>query len=69
MTKGKVEASMKLLDEIHAYQGEFNLSELHEYISKLNQRLNYQLHQGTGKIPIIELEKEKSHLLPFQRKK
>ncbi|MFB3195660.1 IS21 family transposase [Staphylococcus pseudintermedius] len=69
MTKGKVEASMKLLDEIHAYQGKFNLSELHAYISKLNQRVNYQLHQGTGKIPIIELEKEKSHLLPLPTEK
>ncbi|ARJ50367.1 hypothetical protein B5P37_03130 [Staphylococcus lutrae] len=69
MTKGKVEASMKLLDEIHAYQGKFNLPELHAYISKLNQRVNYQLHQGTGKIPIIELEKEKSHLLPLPTEK
>ena len=62
-TKGKVETTMKLLDEIHAYQGQFDLPELYAFISRLNQRVNYQLHQGTGKIPILELEKEKSHLL------
>ncbi len=62
-TKGKVETTMKLLDEIHAYQGQFDLNELYNFIFKLNQRVNHQLHQGTGKIPIIELEKEKSHLL------
>src|SRR5690625_6825264 len=31
-TKAKVEAPMKLLDEIHAYQGMFNYEELHAFV-------------------------------------
>ncbi len=61
-TKGKVESIMKILDEIHAYQGELYLNEIPSFISNLNDRLNYSVHVGTGKIPIIELEKEKSSL-------
>ncbi|MEB6341020.1 IS21 family transposase, partial [Mammaliicoccus sciuri] len=53
---------MKILDEIHAYQGELYLNEIPSFISNLNDRLNYSVHVGTGKIPIIELEKEKSPL-------
>ncbi len=34
-TKGKVETTMKLLDEIHAYQGQFDLEELHAYIERI----------------------------------
>lgn len=62
-TKGKVEATMKILDEIHAYQGQLTLEELHEFIQDLCDRINYQVHQGTGKIPIFEFEKEKNLLL------
>ncbi|GGI03228.1 IS21 family transposase [Mammaliicoccus vitulinus] len=64
-TKGKVESIMKILDEIHAYQGELYLDEVPTFISNLNDRLNYSVHVGTGKIPIIELEKEKSSLQPL----
>ncbi|MEB6331385.1 IS21 family transposase, partial [Mammaliicoccus sciuri] len=53
-TKGKVESIMKILDEIHAYQGELYLNEIPSFISNLNDRLNYSVHVGTGKIPIIE---------------
>lgn len=31
-TKAKVEAPMKFLDEIHAYQGKFNYEELHSFV-------------------------------------
>lgn len=62
-TKGKVEAPMKILDEIHAYQGKYNLEELHDYIERLCERINNEVHQGTGKIPILELQKEKNLLL------
>ena len=62
-TKGKVEAPMKLLDEIHAYQGKFTLEELHTFIEDLCNRINHQLHQGTGKIPIFEFKQERNHLL------
>lgn len=62
-TKGKVETTMKLLDEIHAYQGKFNLIELQDYIQKLCNRINLEIHQGTHKIPLLEFQKEKNHLL------
>ena len=62
-TKGKVETTMKLLDEIHAYQGKFNMEELHAYIERLCNRVNQKLHQGTNKIPLLEFQKEKNHLL------
>src|SRR5699024_7579576 len=61
-TKGKVETQMKFLDEIHAYQGQLTLEELYEFIEKLANRLNQSFHQGTGKIPMFALEKEKSSL-------
>lgn len=68
-TKAKVEAPMKLLDEIHAYQGKFNYEELHAFVSELCNRINHSYHQGTGKIPILALEKEKNllSLLPSRR--
>ena len=68
-TKAKVEAPMKLLDEIHAYQGQFNYQELHEYIQKLCNRINTSYHQGTGAIPILGLEKERNLLstLPSEK--
>jgi hypothetical protein len=62
-TKGKVEAPMKLLDEIHAYQGRFTFEELHEFVQKLCARINQTFHQGTGKIPVFALKQEKKNLL------
>lgn len=68
-TKGKVEAPMKILDEIHAYQGKLSLVELQTYIQKLCDRVNQSFHQGTGKVPVLALEKEKNslHPLPTER--
>lgn len=65
-TKGKVETTMKFLDEIHAYQGQLTLGELHQFVQDLCQRVNHEVHQGTGKIPILEFQKEKNllHQLP-----
>lgn len=62
-TKAKVEAPMKLLDEIRAYNCTLNFDELHELISKLNNRINGTCHTSTGKIPVLHLEKEKDFLL------
>ena len=62
-TKAKVEAPMKLLDEIRAYNGTLNFNELHELISKLNNRINGTCNTSTGKIPVLHLEKEKDFLL------
>lgn len=61
-TKGKVEAPMKLLDEIHAYQGKFTFEELHDFVQRLCTRINQTFHQGTGKIPVFALKQEKNLL-------
>ena len=68
-TKGKVEAPMKILDEIHAYQGKFSLPELQVFIQQLCDRVNQSFHQGTGKVPVLALKKEKNslHPLPAER--
>src|SRR5690625_3351221 len=68
-TKAKVEAPMKFLDEIHAYQGQLNYEELHHFVQKLCNRINNSYHQGTGAIPILGLEKERNLLstLPSER--
>ena len=68
-TKAKVEAPMKFLDEIHAYQGKFNYEELHSFVQQLCNRVNSQYHQGTGKIPILHLEKERNLLTPLPSRK
>ncbi len=68
-TKAKVEAPMKLLDEIHAYQGKFNYEELHSFVQELSNRVNSQYHQGTGKIPILHLKKERNLLNPLPHRK
>lgn len=62
-TKAKVEAPMKLLDEIRAYNGTLDFEELHEFLITLNNRINSTCHTSTGKIPILHLEKEKDFLL------
>jgi transposase len=67
-TKGKVESPMKLLDEIHAYQGKFDYEELHQFVQNLCDRINHSYHQGTGKLPVLALPQEKSLLLPLPRK-
>ena len=66
-TKGKIEAPMKLLDEIHAYQGKFSFEELHDFVQKLCTRINQTFHQGTGKIPMFALKQEKNLLQPLPR--
>lgn len=63
-SKGKVETTMKLLDEIHAYQAKLTLEELHQFIQDLCHRVNHEVHQGTGKIPILEFQKKKEPLTP-----
>ena len=61
-TKAKVEAPMKLLDEIQAYNGTLDYNQLHELVEKLNNRINSSCHTTTGKIPILHLQKEKDFL-------
>ena len=52
-TKAKVEAPMKLLDEIYAYNGLLDYQELNELVQRLNERIN--------------LQKERAHLLPLPK--
>lgn len=61
-TKAKVEAPMKILDEIHAYQGQFNYEELNQFIEELCNRVNHEYNQGTGGIPVLNLQEEKDLL-------
>src|SRR5690625_7425668 len=59
---------MKIIDEIHAYQGKFNYEELSQYTQELCNRVNNEYHQGTGKIPILMFQKEKDLLSSLPRK-
>ncbi|WP_315082004.1 IS21 family transposase [uncultured Clostridium sp.] len=61
-TKAKVEAPMKLLDEIRAYNETLDYEGLHKLVANLNNRINSTCHTSTGKIPILHLEKEKDFL-------
>lgn len=65
-TKAKVEAPMKILDEIRAYNGKLNYRELVELVTRINNRVNAQVNQGTGRIPLMYFNKEKAflHSLP-----
>ena len=64
-TKGKVESTMKLLDEIQAYSGKLDLVELYDKITEINDRINSSISRGTGRIPIRDLSKEKDSLRPL----
>ena len=68
-TKGKVENIVKLLDEIYAYNGKLDYTELVELVNKIMIRWNLQVHQTTREIPIISLQKEKDSLLPLPHEK
>ena len=61
-TKAKVEAPMKILDEIRAYNGKLNYQELVELVIRINNRVNTQINQGTGRIPLMYFNKEKAFL-------
>ena len=61
-TKAKVEAPMKILDEIRAYNGKLNYMKLVELVTRINNRVNTQVNQGTGRIPLMYYNKEKAFL-------
>lgn len=65
MVKAKVESPMKLLDELYAYNGLLNLSELNQKLVEINERTNGICHTETGKIPMLHLQKEKDFLSPL----
>ena len=64
-TKAKVEAPMKILDELRAYNGTLTYVELNNKLAEINTRINCSINQGTGRIPINEFRKEKSFLNPL----
>src|SRR5574344_1581443 len=53
---------MKLLDEIRAYNGKLSYDELTQLVQKLNDRKNASVVQGTGRIPLMYLDKERVFL-------
>jgi transposase len=66
-TKAKVEAPMKLLDEIRAYNGLLNYTELNELVLRINTRVNHEVNSGTGRIPLLYFQKEKASLSPLPK--
>ena len=66
-TKAKVEAPMKILDEIKAYSGDLTYSELHQKLEEINDRENHIYHQGYDCIPVIQLQKEKDFLIKLPK--
>lgn len=67
-TKSKVESPMRLLDELYAYSGTLNYDQLAAKVEFLNNRKNSEWHEGTGKIPILHVQKERDLLLNLPRK-
>lgn len=63
--KAKVESPMRILDELYAYNGTLDLTELNEKLKQINDRENSNYHTSTGKIPVLHLQKEKDSLLPL----
>lgn len=61
-TKAKVEAPMKILDEVRAYNGKLSYKQLNDLIIRINNRVNHQVNQGTGRIPAMYFAKEKAFL-------
>ncbi|MGI6545082.1 MAG: IS21 family transposase [Fastidiosipilaceae bacterium] len=62
-TKGKVESTMKILDDIQCYQGQLDYRGLQGLVQKLNHETNMNIHQGTGQVPLALFQKEKESLL------
>ena len=61
-TKAKVEAPMKILDEIRAYNGKLDYDGLCKLVTRINDRVNTHVVKGTGIIPIMYFTKEKAFL-------
>lgn len=61
-TKATVEAPMKILDEIRAYNGKLNYREMVQLVTRINYRVNTQVNQGTGRIQLKYFNKEKAFL-------
>lgn len=65
-TKGKVETSMKELDELTAYNGEYtDIASISEMVQVITRRANQKISQATNVPPAMLYEKEKEQLLPL----
>ena len=53
---------MKILDEIREYNVRLNYRELNDLVTRINNRVNTQVNQGTGRIPLMYFNKEKAFL-------
>lgn len=58
-TKGKVEAPMKILDELKAYGNELDFNGLVKLLERINNRENNSYHKSYDSIPILGLSQEK----------
>ncbi len=54
---------------MHPYQGQLTFEELLQFVHDLGTRINHELHQSTGKIPIFEFKKERNPLLQLPTEK
>ncbi len=61
-TKAKVEATMKILDEIRAYDGKLDYDGLNKLVTLINNRVNTHVVKNTGIIPIMYFNREKAFL-------
>ena len=61
-TKAKVEAPMKILDEIRAYNGKLDYDGLNKLVTRINNRVNTHVVKDTGIIPIMYFNEEKAFL-------
>ena len=68
-SKGKVEAPMKLWDELYAYNGKLDYEQLNEKVKAINERHNCQMHSEVGRIPKLHIQKEKDFLSPLPQDK
>ena len=53
------------LEKICDYSGRLDGTELCELVERMNNRINSQVNQGTGRITLLYLKKEKAFLNPL----
>ncbi len=68
-TKAKVESPMRILDELKAYSGDLNYTELNQKVEDINNRENTRFHKEYQTIPTLALQREKEFLLPLPQDK
>ncbi len=65
-TKGKVEVQMKMVNDLKAYNGEYNdYSDINDKLQIITTEENTRISQATGLPPAFLIEKEKERLKPL----